>query len=136
MAGRGPAPKPRGTRARRNRDVSPQRIRRVAAPQPKLPAKMPDGSPWPAATRAWWKRWASSPLADSLSALEWEELLIAAVLHGCFWHGDVKAAPELRLRVAKFGTTPEDRLRLRLEVDEDEPEPQPAPRRKLRLVES
>ena len=30
--------------------------------------------------------------------------------------GDLKQAAELRLRVAKFGATPEDRMRLRLQV--------------------
>ena len=30
--------------------------------------------------------------------------------------GDLKQAAELRLRVAKFGATPEDRMRLRLQI--------------------
>ena len=38
------------------------------------------------------------------------------VLHTAFWSGTETAAPELRLRVAKFGATLEDRLRLRVEA--------------------
>jgi len=35
------------------------------------------------------------------------------------WTGTTSVAAELRLRVAKFGASPEDRLRLKLEVDSD-----------------
>lgn len=103
---------------------------------------MPEGETWPPRTRAWWKRWGASAFAEDMSALEWEELLIAAVLHARFWKGDTKAAAELRLRVAKFGVTPEDRLRLRISLaprvtlaTPDEPETKPGTSRSLRLVD-
>ena len=73
-------------------------------------------------------------MAETFNALEWSELLAAAVLHGLFWSGDHRVAGELRLRVAKFGTTPEDRARLRLEFTDAEPEPVSQPARKLRLI--
>jgi hypothetical protein len=38
------------------------------------------------------------------------------MLHQEFWSGSLSVAGELRLRVAKFGATPEDRMRLRLQV--------------------
>ncbi len=95
---------------------------------------MPDGSVWPAQTRAWWRQWKVSPLAGTFTALEWSELLAAAVLHGMFWSGDTKVASELRLRVAKFGVTPEDRQRLRVELVVPEPERAASPSRSLRLV--
>ena len=57
-----------------------------------------------------------------VTALEWSELLAAAVLHGMFWSGDTKVAAEFRLRVAKFGATPEDRQRLRVELVVPEPD--------------
>jgi hypothetical protein len=136
MAGKGPPPKPPNRRARRNSDPLPSReVHHAAAPQPKLPAKMPDGSDWPAETRAWWRAWAKSPLAEGLTALEWHELLIAAVLHALYWGGDVRVASELRLRVGKFGMTPEDRLRLRIEFVPEEPEAPQTRRRDLRLVD-
>jgi hypothetical protein len=44
---------------------------------------------------------------------DWSFLLDAAVLHGLFWRGFSSASSEFRLRVAKFGATPQDRARLR-----------------------
>ena len=58
--------------------------------------------------------WGESPLSADFTATDWSELLDTAVLHARYWKGDVKVAPELRLRVAKFGATPEDRARLRI----------------------
>lgn len=115
MAGRGPAPKDPSSRARRNKD--PQALRVLIAepaPQIPLPLVMPDGEPWPAATRAWWAMWADSPLSAEFTTTDWSYLLDTAIIHGRLWTGDVKAAPELRLRVAQFGATPVDRARLRI----------------------
>lgn len=137
MAGKGFPPKPPGARARRNRNGAAQRIPREIAAQPRLPKTMPDGEPWPRATRTWWARWRSSALAAGFSDLEWSELMVAALLHGHVWRGDLKVAGELRLRVSKFGVTAEDRLRLHLEFD-DEPTSSPSsPERRsgLRLVD-
>ena len=61
-------------------------------------------------------------MAASFTADDWSFLLDTALLHRAVWMGDVKAAAELRLRVAKFGATPEDRLRLRVQFAAD-PEP-------------
>jgi hypothetical protein len=45
------------------------------------------------------------------------------------WSGNGSVAAELRLRVAKFGATPEDRLRLRMQIAEpDQPAAKPASR--------
>jgi hypothetical protein len=82
--------------------------------QPELPECMPSGCAWPARTVAWWQMWAASPLAAEFTATDWSELLDTAALHGEYWSGDLKLAAELRLRVAKFGATPEDRARLRI----------------------
>jgi hypothetical protein len=38
-----------------------------------------------------------------------------ATLHAALWEGNLSVAPELRLRVAKFGATMEDRARLRIQ---------------------
>lgn len=69
---------------------------------------------WPARTKAWWKMWAESPLSTEFTANDWSELLDTALLHARFWSGNLSLAGELRLRVAKFGATPEDRARLRI----------------------
>lgn len=121
MAGRGPAPKDPSKRARRNKD--PQALRVIEAdpqPQPELPPlEVERGGElveldWPARTRDWWRMWGESPLAAEFTANDWSELLDTALLHASFWSGKTSVAAELRLRVAKFGATPEDRARLRI----------------------
>lgn len=121
MAGRGPAPKPSDRRARRNAEATALRII-SAAPvgQPELPhlEVEVDGVltefVWPARTQQWWAMWAESPLSSEFTATDWSELLDTAYLHARFWRGNASLASELRLRVAKFGATPEDRARLRI----------------------
>ena len=111
MAGRGPAPKDPAKRARRNKD--PQAMRVIEAeprPQPDLPAEVD----WHPMTRRWWAMWGESPLAQDFTANDWSELMDTAAIHSRFWSGDYRQAAELRLRVAKFGATPEDRARLRI----------------------
>ena len=68
--------------------------------------------------------WGESAQAAHFTATDWEFLLETALLHARFWGGEASLAGELRLRVAKFGATPEDRQRLRYEFAE-EPPPKP-----------
>jgi hypothetical protein len=52
-----------------------------------------------------------------------------AIMHHKMWSGDLTWAPEVRLRVAKFGATPEDRARLRIvlaDADAKDNKPKPA----------
>lgn len=121
MAGRGPAPKDPNRRARTNKDPVPLRvIHAEPVQQPELPdfEIEVDGElvefVWPQRTREWWRMWAESPLSNDFTQTDWSELLDTAILHARLWKGDHKVAPELRLRVAKFGATPEDRARLRI----------------------
>lgn len=121
MAGRGPAPKDSSRRARRNADSQPTTILRFEeAEQPSLP----DSVPWPDATVEWWQMWADSPQSELFGSTDWAFLLDTAFLHANLWgNGDVTVLPELRIRVAKFGATPEDRARLRItfaEADESD----------------
>jgi len=54
---------------------------------------------------------------------DWQFLIETAFLADAFYYGNMSVASELRLRVAKFGATPEDRQRLRLQFvppDEDD----------------
>jgi hypothetical protein len=75
---------------------------------------------WPEPTKAWWLNWRKSAQAQTFSPSDWDFLLETAVLHARFWSGDHSVAGELRLRVAKFGATPEDRLRLKMDIESDE----------------
>lgn len=122
MAGRGPAPKDPSKRARRNAEPTPLRV--IEAPpvaQPDLPTfhVEEDGElvefAWPAVTQEWWSMWRESPLSAEFTASDWSFLLDTAVLHARFWSGSMSVAAELRLRMGKFGTTPEDRARLRIQ---------------------
>lgn len=121
MAGRGPAPKDPSRRARRNADpVALRVIEAEPVAQPELPTIQVEVEGelrefhWPTQTREWWQMWAESPLSAEFTATDWSELRDTALLHARFWRGDVRLAGELRLRVAKFGATPEDRARLRI----------------------
>lgn len=127
MAGRGPAPKDPSKRVRRNADESPSTLLRFEdAEQPDLPdfdvQVEIDGElvsrqfHWPQITRDWWATWRDSPQAEHFGSTDWAFLLDTAILHAAVWgRGDMKALPELRLRVSKFGSTPEDRARLRMQ---------------------
>jgi hypothetical protein len=81
---------------------------------------LPDTMDWPAQTRRWWETWRSSPQAQTLTDTDWDFLLDTALLHAELWSGNGSVASELRLRVAKFGATPEDRARLRMQIGEPE----------------
>lgn len=112
MAGKGSAPKSNGRDVRSARNAQPtQVVRFEAGVQPPLP----EGYDWPERTRAWWEMWGNSPLSESFSQTDWDFLLDTALLHAAAWGGNMSAMAELRLRVAKFGATPEDRARLRIQ---------------------
>lgn len=90
----------------------------VAAPtpQPELPPLYLKGEAveWPRVTFDWWGMWAASPLSAEFTATDWSVLMDTAIMHARLWLGDAAMAGELRLRMAKFGATPEDRARLRI----------------------
>lgn len=122
MAGRGPAPKDPSTRRRRNADPVPTT---VVAPDDELRGpELPSGFDWPAPTRRWWETWRRSAQAQTMTDTDWDFLLDTALLHAELWAGNGAVAAELRLRVAKFGATPEDRARLRLQIGEPEKKPE------------
>lgn len=112
MAGRGPAPKPAERRARANKDPVPTtKLAARAVRQPGLPSDID----WHPRTRAWWRTWKSSPQAASFTSTDWSFLLDTALMHHAMWSkSQWTLAAEVRLRVAKFGATPEDRARLRM----------------------
>jgi hypothetical protein len=139
MGGHGPAPKETHSRAR---DTARRRTPAVTVVPDTVVRgpELPDGHEWPAATLAWWQTWRESPQAQTFIETDWSFLLDTAVLHAEFWLGDRSVESGLRLRVAKFGATPEDRRRLKLAVGEPPGPPQarPNPRqtsnRKARLL--
>ena len=122
MAGRGPAPKPAGQRRRTNPEPV---VPKVVVPDDVIRGpELPTDFDWPLQTREWWDTWRRSPQAQTMTDTDWSFLLDTAMLHAEFWAGNLTVGAELRLRVAKFGATPEDRARLRLEIEEPKPTPE------------
>lgn len=118
MAGRGPAPA--ATRRRKNEDPIPAQelVNTGEMHGPELPAGvLPDAEDWHPQTRALWDALRRSPLLVDEPELGWQFLVDTALMHHTMWtKGRWEFASEVRLRVAKFGATPEDRLRLRVKI--------------------
>jgi hypothetical protein len=125
MAGAGPAPKASRSRARdtANRDTikADGVLRGFDLPEDALQ----DGEEWHPITKMWWEEWRLSPQAVRMNTMvDWMFLLDTALMHHTMWSkGRWEFSAEVRLRAAKFGATPEDRLRLKLEVEVPEDYP-------------
>lgn len=90
---------------------------------------LPDEDDWHPRTMAWWQTWRESAQATTFTPTDWDFLLDTALLHHVMWtKGRWEFASEVRLRAAKFGATPEDRMRLKMTVDAPAVE-EPAPSR-------
>jgi hypothetical protein len=85
--------------------------------------ELPGSFEWPDQTRLWWETWRASPQASTFTDTDWSFLLDTAVMHAEFWLGNRALAGELRLRVAKFGATPEDRARLKMSIGDPKAAP-------------
>lgn len=136
MAGRGFPPSGNRQRERDNKPTT--KVARAAKlhgkPLPKASLTLPRGLPdadgvmppepeWHPQTVAWWDAMRRNPLCADIGPEGWQFLLDTALLHNTAWtEGNLKLFPEIRLRVAKFGVTPEDRARLGVTVT---PEPLP-----------
>ena len=127
MAGRGFAPKDPSARPRpKTKDaLDPIKVRadgvhRGFALDNEL---LPEGEIWHRATQRWWANWRASAQATSWVEADWDFLVDTALLHHRMWTDGAPAlAAEIRLRVAKFGATPEDRMRLRMTIEADQAE--------------
>lgn len=118
-----PGPPPAVRKRRRNIDPHPHRTleadNRVRGPRlPDADGLLSEGEDWHPRTRAWWETWRRSAQARELTGTDWDFLLDTALMHHTMWAKKRwEFAAELRLRAAKFGATPEDRLRLRLTIE-------------------
>lgn len=129
MAGNGPAPSP--TKRRRNKDpIETTEIVVDGAPVDELAGfdlpPMQEGT-WHPMTQALWLALRRSPLLTDEPELGWLFLLDTALMHHTMWEkGRWEFAAELRLRLAKYGVTPEDRARLRIKITTPSKEKAPA----------
>lgn len=132
MAGRGFAPSGSRVRERDNKSqialVADGKTRGPALPAGALRDKAGNKLPWNPMTRRWWNNWRRSPQAiRMMTGPDWDFLLDTALMHHQMWeYGRWELAAEVRLRVQKFGATPEDRARLGLEVGTRRPNDAPA----------
>lgn len=123
MAGVGPAPKKDAIRRNKRPEFTQLQqdgeVRGTDLPEGVL-GEDSEGKPieWHPMTRRWWENWRTSPQASRmLSDPDWDYLLDTALIHHNMWrNGRWDFASEVRLRVAKFGATPDDRNRLRAEI--------------------
>lgn len=128
MAGRGPAPK--ATRSRK-RD-QPNRVELVVNDENLFGPPLPEGvlgedETWHPQTVALWDSLRRFPLLADEPDLGWQFLLDTALMHHTMWtRGRWEFASEVRLRVAKYGATPEDRLRLKVKITSPTVEAPPA----------
>lgn len=117
MAGRGPAGKDRHIRSRNDPDFTELEVSSVRHGQPLPEGVLPDDEPWHPQTLALWDSLRSSPLLADEPELGWQFLVDTALMHHTMWtKGRWEFASEVRLRVAKFGATPEDRMRLKIKI--------------------
>ncbi len=145
MAGHGPPPAP--TKRRRNKDPEPERVVVMADGElhgPELPqGVLPDGEDWHPQTLALWDALRRNALLADEPDLGWQFLIDTALMHHTMWQkGRWEFASEVRLRVAKYGATPEDRLRLKVKIqtpeqamaEADTPAGTTSRRRNMRIV--
>lgn len=128
MAAPGPPPKDPSKRHPRAKASKFDADRRVVVMRPNGPDRrrklrplpedlLPVGTPWHPATLRWWNTWAASELMSDLPETDWMELEATARIHHEFMtSGKFTLAGELRSRMAKFGATPEDRMKLRISI--------------------
>lgn len=118
MAGRGPAPKGRRSRDRDTPERETFEATGELHGRPLPDGVLKDGEDWHPQTVALWEALRSSPLLANEPELGWQFLLDTALMHHTMWSkGRWEFAAEVRLRVAKFGATPEDRMRLKLKIE-------------------
>lgn len=122
MAGRGPAPSASRSRRRDNDRREAETTTVVDQGElygPDLPAGvLPNGEEWHSQTVALWNSLRRSALMADEPDLGWMVLIDTALMHHTMWSkGRWEFAAEVRLRLGKFGATPEDRQRLKVKVE-------------------
>lgn len=117
----GPAPKPAGTRTRRNKASTSATIQADASiVAPELPPHS-----WHPMTLDWWRALWASPMAPEYDDSDRHGLFKLAMLQDDFWTANTakerkEASAEIRLQEQRFGLSPIDRRRLQWEIEKSE----------------
>lgn len=112
MAGHGPA-----GRERHIRDRNDPGFDELEATGELHGPELPDVLEWHPQTLALWDSLRRSPLLADEPELGWQFLIDTALMHSTMWSkGRWEFASEVRLRLAKYGATPEDRMRLKIKI--------------------
>jgi hypothetical protein len=122
MAGPGRTPKDPSRRHRNPQGPTPPgEIDEKQLRGPDLPP-LADEEDWHPVTQKWWLSWRRSDQAGSFAETDWDFLLDTALMHNAMWsRGRWEFAAEVRLRVAKFGATLDDRRRLQMDAPRSDP---------------
>lgn len=120
MAGRGPAPKEASQRRRRNEPNRGEWIDLPATVEkpvlPTLPRRPKGMGPWSARTRSAWNQWRKDPATTQFGEADIASALDLAHLHNAWSRGEMRLAPEIRLRMDGLGLTPKGKRDLRWRV--------------------
>ena len=117
MAGRGPAPKGKRARGRDTPDFEQIEDSGEVYGDHLPEGVLPDGEAWHPQTVELWESLRRFPAMKDEPPLGWQFLIDTALMHHTMWTKQRwEFASEVRLRLAKYGATPEDRMRLKIKV--------------------
>lgn len=137
MAGRGPAPKKKTTRQRRNKTSTNSTLIEsspLGNGRPPALGRRPDRRPWRDQVKSFWSDVWHSPMAPEYTQSDVHGLLMLADLIQQYWDDPCpQIASEIRLQRQCYGLTPIDRRRLQWEIKRvDETPTRPKPKRPKR----
>lgn len=146
----GPAPKPAGTRQRRNKTSTARTLTPVDPDAVTIP-DLPKSRKWNKRTVERWEAVWLSPMAPEYDDSDLQGLIMVAEIWDAFYEVDddhelnagkrarlkIQLAAEIRLQEQRFGLSPIDRRRLQWEIDRGEAaEENTRKRRNLKAVKS
>jgi len=118
MGGRGPVPKETRSRSRDSVEPDAVEITGEMYGRPLPEGILPNDEQWHPQTLALWEAFRVWPVMADLPEVSWQFLIDTMLQHHVMWtKGKWEFAAELRLRVAKYGVTPEDRMRLKIKLE-------------------
>lgn len=117
MAGRGPVPKAKHSRARDDSKIVEVTGTGEVYGGPLPEGVLPDGESWHPQTVATWEAFRRWPVMADLPDVSWQFLIDTMLQHHVMWtKGRWEFASEVRLRVSKYFVTPDEQMRAKIAV--------------------